>query len=62
MERAAERFSCLGTGPLVALLPGVALVPLRGVTAASNLTFVILALAAVAGVIAALLAEAERRR
>jgi hypothetical protein len=46
----------------VALLPGVALVPLRGVTAASNLTFVILALAAVAGVIAALLAEAERRR
>jgi hypothetical protein len=49
MERDTERFFYLGTGPLVALLLGVALIPLRGFTTASNFTFVFLALTIVVG-------------
>jgi hypothetical protein len=44
-----ERLFYLGVGPLAALLLGVALVPVRGFTTASNFTFVFLALTIVVG-------------
>lgn len=39
-----DRIFYLGAGPLAAMLLGVALIPLRGFTSASNLTFAFLAL------------------
>ena len=39
----------LGAGPIAAILLGIALVPLRGFTTASNFTFLFLALTTVAG-------------
>ena len=39
----------LGAGPIAAILLGVALIPLRGLTTASNFTFLFLALTIVAG-------------
>jgi len=44
MDDRDERFFYLGAGPLAAMLLGVALVPLRGFTSASNLTFFFIAL------------------
>jgi len=44
MEDESENLFYLGVGPLAAILLGVALVPLRGLTTASNLTFFFLAL------------------
>ena len=44
MEDESEGLFYLGVGPIAAVLLGMALVPLRGVTTASNLTFLFLAL------------------
>ena len=44
MERDDEELLYLGAGPLVAILLGVALVPMRGFTTASNYTFLFMAL------------------
>jgi K+-sensing histidine kinase KdpD len=44
MQEEAERLFYLGVGPLAAVLLGMALMPLRGVTTASNFTFGFLAL------------------
>ena len=44
MDDESERLFYLGVGPLAAILLGMALVPLRGLTTASNFTFVFLAL------------------
>jgi len=44
MGEDADRLFYLGAGPLAALLLGVALVPARGLTTASNFTFLFLAL------------------
>jgi hypothetical protein len=49
MDDDTERLFYLGVGPLAAVLLGVALVPLRGFTTASNLTFVFLAMTIVVG-------------
>ena len=49
MESENERLLYLGTGPLAAVLVGMALVPVRGFTTASNFTFVFLALTIVVG-------------
>lgn len=44
MEADSESLFYMGAGPVVAVLLGMALIPLRGVTTASNLTFAFLAL------------------
>jgi hypothetical protein len=44
MNQETEKLFYLATGPLAALLLGVALMPLRGLTPASNFTFAFLAL------------------
>jgi len=44
MDDESENLFYLGVGPLAAILLGMALVPLRGLTTASNFTFVFLAL------------------
>jgi K+-sensing histidine kinase KdpD len=44
MKDESERLFYLGVGPLAAILLGVALIPLRGYTTASNFTFLFLAL------------------
>jgi K+-sensing histidine kinase KdpD len=44
MERENDELLYLGVGPLAAVLLGMALVPLRGFTIASNFTFLFLAL------------------
>jgi K+-sensing histidine kinase KdpD len=44
MERENEQLLYLGAGPLVAVVLGMALVPLRGFTTASNFTFLFMAL------------------
>jgi K+-sensing histidine kinase KdpD len=44
VSEAEDRLFYLGVGPLAAVTLGVALVPLRGLTTASNFTFVFLAL------------------
>jgi len=44
MERTNRDLPYLGAGPLAAVLLGVALVPLRGLTTASNLTFAFIVL------------------
>jgi hypothetical protein len=44
MERDDEELLYLGAGPLVAILLGMALVPMRGFTTASNYTFLFMAL------------------
>jgi len=44
MEKENEGLIYLGVGPLAAVLLGMALVPLRGFTTASNFTFLFLAL------------------
>jgi K+-sensing histidine kinase KdpD len=44
MERDDEELLYLGAGPLVAVLLGMALVPMRGFTTASNFTFLFMAL------------------
>jgi hypothetical protein len=49
MERENERMLLLGVGPLAAILLGMALVPVRSLTTASNFTFVFLALTIVVG-------------
>jgi hypothetical protein len=49
MKQDAEGLFWLGTGPLAALVIGMALVPLRGSTTASNFTFVFLALTIAVG-------------
>lgn len=43
-DRTTESLFYIGAGPLAALLLGIALVPLRGVTTASNLAFAFMAL------------------
>ena len=44
MEEDAESLFYAGAGPLAAILLGIALVPLRGLTSASNLSFAFIAL------------------
>ena len=44
MEDNTEKLFYVGAGPLVAVMLGFALVPLRGLTTASNFTFVFIAL------------------
>ena len=48
MREDADRLFYLGAGPLAALMLGVALIPARGLTTASNFTFLFLALVIVA--------------
>jgi hypothetical protein len=49
MQEDADRLFYLGFGPITAILLGVGLVPLRGLTVASNFTFAFVALTIVAG-------------
>jgi K+-sensing histidine kinase KdpD len=49
LEADGERLLYLGAGPLAAILLGMALVPLRGFTTASNFTFLFLALTILVG-------------
>ena len=49
MQEDADRLFYLGFGPITAILIGVGLMPLRGLTVASNFTFAFVALTIVAG-------------